>query len=560
MKSMRKLKRILSTTMLAVAVLLSVSGIYAVQADAKETAIVKEGTCGPSLTWTLDDEGCMVVSGEGDFTKRPWKTLKAKEIVVKIKNITTTKEMFSHCYETERIDVSGLDTSKVTDMSGMFTECELLEELDVSGFNTSKVTDMSGMFSGCRSLEELDVSGFNTKKVTDMSYMFYECALKDIDVSKFDTGIVTDMSWMFYGCKGLPALDVSGFDTSNVTDISYMFSYCWGLKDIDVSKFDTGKVTNMSRLFAHCIAVKELDLSALDTSNVTDLSGMFAGCDALTKVDISKFDTRKVTDMSWMFHLCKSLTDLDVSNFDTSNVTDMKLMFCNCKSLSQLDLSNFDTSKVTDMTSIFYGNEKLTKIIAPENKSKTSMPLDAKWVYQPTGEIVTCITKAGIYEREYVAPPEDNEPKPLKSGTKFRDKKSGAWYMVSILSDGGPQVLYYKPVSKTKKRITVPATVTYKKITYKVTEITQFAFKGNKQLKTLNLGKNIRYIDRKAFFGCEKLKTIKFLGTQLKTVSRGAFKGINEKCVIKVPKKKYKAYKKLLKNKGQAKTVEIVKY
>ncbi len=532
---MRNLKRFLSVTTLATAILLSVTSICELQANAKEATIVKEGTCGPSLTWTLDDEGCMVVSGEGDFTKRPWQTLEAREIVVNIKNITTTKGMFGGCYEAVRIDVSGLDTSKVT--------------------------DMSQMFNGCESLEELDVSGFNTKKVTDMSYMFYDCSeLKDLDVSKFDTGKVTDMSWMFYDCKGVQALDVSGFDTADVTDMSYMFSYCWGLKEINVSKFATGKVTNMSRLFAHCIAVKELDLSTFDTSNVTDLSGMFAGCEALTKVDISKFDTRKVTDMSWMFHLCKALTDLDVSNFDTSNVTNMKLMFCNCKSLTQLDLSNFDTSKVTDMTSMFYGNEKLIKINAPENKSKQIMPLDGKWSYRSTGEVVTCITKAGIYEREYVAPPEDTEPKPLKPGTKFKDKKSGAWYMVSALSDVGPQVLYYKPISKTKKKITVPATVTYKKITYKVTEIAQFAFKGNKQLKTLNLGKNIRYINRRAFQGCEKLKTIKFLGTKLKTVSNGTFKGMNKNCVIKVPKKKYKAYKRLLKNKGQAKTVKIVRY
>ena len=38
-----------------------------------------------------------------------------------------------------------------------------------------------------------------------------------------------------------------------------------------------------------------------------------------------------------------------------------------------------------------------------------------------------------------------------------------------------------------------------------------------------------------------------------------AHKGINKKAVIKVPSKKYKAYKKVFKGKGQAKTVTIKK-
>ena len=37
------------------------------------------------------------------------------------------------------------------------------------------------------------------------------------------------------------------------------------------------------------------------------------------------------------------------------------------------------------------------------------------------------------------------------------------------------------------------------------------------------------------------------------------FKGIDKKAVIKVPKKKLKAYKNILKGKGQAKSVKIKK-
>ena len=48
-------------------------------------------------------------------------------------------------------------------------------------------------------------------------------------------------------------------------------------------------------------------------------------------------------------------------------------------------------------------------------------------------------------------------------------------------------------------------------------------------------------------------------GTALTKVGKNAFKGINAKAKIKVPKKKLSAYQKLMKNKGQSKTVKITK-
>ena len=43
----------------------------------------------------------------------------------------------------EALDLSGLDTSRVTDMSGMFYDCSSLASLDLSPLDTSQVTDMS---------------------------------------------------------------------------------------------------------------------------------------------------------------------------------------------------------------------------------------------------------------------------------------------------------------------------------------------------------------------------------------------------------------------------------
>ena len=143
-----------------------------------------------------------------------------------------------------KIDITGADTSGVTDMSSMFNGCTYIRELDVSGFDTSRVTNMESMFVNCVMVENLDTSGFDTSNVTDMSEMFRECRyLKTIDLSGFDTSKVTDMHAMFSACMSLQDPDFTSFDTSNVTDMGAMFDRCYSIKILDISTFDTSKVT-----------------------------------------------------------------------------------------------------------------------------------------------------------------------------------------------------------------------------------------------------------------------------------------------------------------------------
>ena len=151
----------------------------------------------------------------------------------------------------------------------MFYECFSLKELDVSGFDTSKVTNMSSMFDGC-SLKELDVSGFDTSNVTNMSRMFMCCAsLTELDVSGFDTSNVTNMDWMFYECRSLKELDVSGFDTSNVTNMGKMFSNCGSLVTIYASSSaDWNHHVYGPNMFEDCKVLKGGNGTKYSSSNV----------------------------------------------------------------------------------------------------------------------------------------------------------------------------------------------------------------------------------------------------------------------------------------------------
>ena len=75
-----------------------------------------------------------------------------------------------------------------------------------------------GMFSGLHNVEKIDLSGLDTSKTINMMQMFANSNAKTIDVSGFDTSSVTNMKWMFLNCCNLESLDLSSFDTSKVSD------------------------------------------------------------------------------------------------------------------------------------------------------------------------------------------------------------------------------------------------------------------------------------------------------------------------------------------------------
>jgi len=93
----------------------------------------------------------------------------------------------------------------------------------------------------------------------------------------------------------------------------------------------------------------------------------------------------------------------------------------------------------------------------------------------------------------------------------------------------------------------------------KVKSIGASAFQGAKKLKAVSVGKSVTTIGKNAFNGCTNLKTITITSTKIKSFGKGAFKGISSKATIKVPKKQYSKYKKLLKSAGVSSKVKIKK-
>lgn len=187
-----------------------------------------------------------------------------------------------------------------------------------------------------------------------------------------------------------------------------------------------------------------------------------------------------------------------------------------------------------------------------------------------------------------IKPPVDEKPKdenkqPPQNTQTAKDGQifdSGNYrYKVISAADQTVEVTGLKNTRLAK--ITIYNTVSLGGKSYKVTSVAASAFKGNKKVTGVTIGKNVQSIGKNAFSGCVKLKKVtvnagnlKQIGANaffnckkltsltikskaLKKVGKNALKGIHKKAVIKVPASKRKAYTKLLAKKGQSATVKI---
>ena len=255
------------------------------------------------------------------------------------------------------IDFSKFNTSKVKNMKEMFSN-SFLPSLDIRSFDTSNVENMERMFDDLKYIRDLDLSGWNVKKVNNIQGIFSRLnKLQSLNLSGWQMDSVTNMRYMFSGLADLTSLNLSGFTTKNAIDMSYMFAGTKKLTDLDLSSFDTSKVTNMSGMFSGMSSLPTINLSNFDTSQVTNMSTMFKDMSSLNNINLSSFNTSNVTDMSEMFSMPVTnppISSLDLSSFNTSNVTDMRGMFQGMAHLSNLKLQSFDTRKVTNMKNMFY--------------------------------------------------------------------------------------------------------------------------------------------------------------------------------------------------------------
>jgi surface protein len=315
-------------------------------------------------------------------------------------------------------------TANETSMVGLFAYTPASTTLDLSAMNTSKVTDMSYMFNYCNT-PYLDLSGFDVSNVNNMSYMFYDCD-SEINIDGWDTSKLTNTSSMFgYFTNNNKYLDLSVLDFSNVTKVQNMFNSCnidyVDIRNIniDLTKLDWNGYSGPE--FLNSVTGTTLDLSnwTLDSS-ITSLKKLlyYARC---TEINLTNWKTTNITNMDSMFYYNSNLVRLIIPDWDMTNTTNTSQFFYQCTKLNYIDLSRSNDTTIAKMATLVPAKTLAAygQMIIPADSSQANINALAAKYWKPVGPRID-ITSCEIIT-------ELDEIKPGKS-TKLYYGNSEPWY------------------------------------------------------------------------------------------------------------------------------------
>ena len=306
--------------------------------------IVASGYCGAdgeNLSWTLNDEGLLVISGTGKMANylwngSPWfsdESVKIVEVKSGVKSLGDYA--FYGC--------AGLSQVILPEVTAIgkytFYGCTALTELTVPG-NVSSIG--AGAFYGCTALEKINIP----EDVTAIgSYTFCGCtALEEIGLPE---DLKTVGGSAFEGCAALTEIVLP----KGVTTVgSAAFAGCTGLTEIRIPD----SVLSVGRhAFAGCTGL----YSAAFGKGLSVIGDeMFAGCTALAEVTLPG-DLALIGASA--FENCKELTEI---GFPESLTVIGAAAFKGCEGLTHVTLPEGFASLGDEA---FDGCTALTGIIVP---------------------------------------------------------------------------------------------------------------------------------------------------------------------------------------------------
>lgn len=209
-----------------------------------ETEIVDNGICGAdgdNLTWTLDSDGLLTISGTGamkDYQSYdnivPWKKSKVKTAVIKSGVTSIGEDAFYYCKNLTSITIP--DTVENIN-GGAFFECRGLKSLTIP----SSVTNIGdAVFVYCSSLESIEVDENNPNYASVDGNLFNKdkTTLLNYAIGKANTEYTIPNSVQvigenaFWECVNLTHVNIP----ENVTKIDERaFAECENLEEITIS-------------------------------------------------------------------------------------------------------------------------------------------------------------------------------------------------------------------------------------------------------------------------------------------------------------------------------------
>lgn len=172
-----------------------VSCLVPLGAAAEEAEIVESGTCGDNLTWTLDSEGTLTISGEGRMENGGAfaDNHNIKNLVIESGVTSIGSKAFAGCSNLETVSLA--DTVTVID-SNAFESTAIKEVIIPDGLTSLYF----GPFMNCAQLEHVELP--NTLK-SFFVQSFYGCtALKEITIPASVTSL-SDWEFAYSGLKNI---------------------------------------------------------------------------------------------------------------------------------------------------------------------------------------------------------------------------------------------------------------------------------------------------------------------------------------------------------------------
>lgn len=323
------------------------------------------GTCGDNLTWTLDSNGTLTISGTGKmydynypptYGRRPgWEKDRFSIKKIVIDDGVTSIGAYAFYGHASLASVT-IPSSVTICGSYAFQECPLLKSAGPigGGYNCEFgwVNEIVGhAFEGCKSLETVDFP----KGVTSIGWCAFRYCTKLTNITIPESVISVGGSAFDY-CSGLINITVP----NSVTFGSSAFTGCSGLKSAGPIgggyDYEFGWTAQIpSYAFGDCSALTSITIPV----SVTSIGhGAFFGCSGLRSITIPD----GITSIEGQtFQRCSGLTSIIIPNSVTS--IDW-YAFCGCSSLTSITIPSSVTS-IGDAA--FSGCSSLTDITIPDS-------------------------------------------------------------------------------------------------------------------------------------------------------------------------------------------------
>ncbi|MBR5428074.1 MAG: leucine-rich repeat domain-containing protein, partial [Clostridia bacterium] len=299
--------------------------------------IIEGGDCGKygdNVTWTLDSDGVLTISGEGDMCSFGW----------------WNKTESSPFYGNSEILFVNIESGVTSIGSEVFSGCTGLKSVMIPDSVTS-IGDSA--FSGCTRLTDLTVDAKNS-----VYYSIGNCIIaketKTLVSGCKNSAIPNDGSvtrieaGAFSGCAGLQSMTIP----DEITSIGgKAFADCTGLMSVTIPD---GVTFIGKEAFSGCAGLTSVTIP----DSVTKISdSTFSGCSGLTSVTIPNSVT-SIGDSA--FSGCTGLASLTIPDSVTSIGSSA---FSNCTGLTSVTIPDRVTSIEVEL---FYGCTGLTSVTLPD--------------------------------------------------------------------------------------------------------------------------------------------------------------------------------------------------